>query len=236
MTLPETLGQMDAKSWTWGVSSVGFLVAAISCFIAMIATLDARRHGDKRVAPALWLLLAGANLLMLLELQAEYRWEFVTEMRQWLRQTDSYEGRRSAQTVVLLIASVPITLAALWAVVLAARAGGAAAIAAAATLAGMGLFALECVSLHIIDKALHRPIGPVMLVGWVWLATAALTTYTAWRPSRTTAPAPGSIPGTVPGSVPKTLPGQGFPTTATNRSSPPATPPRTPRPDRTRPR
>jgi hypothetical protein len=52
-------------------------------------------------------------------------------------------------------------------------AGGAARLAASITIAVSALFAIEMVSLHAVDAVFYRPIGPVLMLGWVWVIAAA---------------------------------------------------------------
>jgi hypothetical protein len=41
------------------------------------------------------------------------------------------------------------------------------------TLGLLALFAVETVSLHTIDAIFYRPVGPVLLIGWLWAAASA---------------------------------------------------------------
>lgn len=53
-------------------------------------------------------------------------------------------------------------------------------------LAATSLFAAEIVSLHQIDAVMYRRIGPVMLIGWLWLACGVCAAIVAVgaRPAR----------------------------------------------------
>ena len=48
-----------------------------------------------------------------------------------------------------------------------------------ATGAALLLFAVETISLHALDRLLYRPAGPVLVIGWLWVATGSLTMVSA---------------------------------------------------------
>ncbi len=48
-----------------------------------------------------------------------------------------------------------------------------------ATGAALLLFAVETISLHALDRLLYRPAGPVLFIGWLWIATGSLTMVSA---------------------------------------------------------
>ncbi|SEH18222.1 hypothetical protein SAMN05428974_2446 [Sphingopyxis sp. YR583] len=47
--------------------------------------------------------------------------------------------------------------------------------AAATTLLSALLFVLETISLHDIDAVLYRPVGGLLVIGWLWLMLGAVT-------------------------------------------------------------
>lgn len=53
---------------------------------------------------------------------------------------------------------------------------------------GGGLFLVEIISLHAVDRVLYQPMGPILLIGWLWLGLSLGTGVAAvlWR-SRGTA-------------------------------------------------
>lgn len=44
-----------------------------------------------------------------------------------------------------------------------------------ATGAALFLFAVEMISLHALDRLLYRPAGPVLVIGWLWIAIGTVT-------------------------------------------------------------
>jgi len=57
-------------------------------------------------------------------------------------------------------------------------------VAVSITIALLGLFAIETVSLHAIDAILYRPIGGVVTIGWMWAAAAIGVCLIAMQASR----------------------------------------------------
>jgi hypothetical protein len=54
-------------------------------------------------------------------------------------------------------------------------------LAAIASLGVLALFGLETISLHQVDSVLYCPVGPVMLIGWLWMALGAEVVWVATR-------------------------------------------------------
>jgi hypothetical protein len=50
--------------------------------------------------------------------------------------------------------------------------GRASRFATSITIAVSALFAIETASLHALDAVLYRPIGPILLIGWIWAFAA----------------------------------------------------------------
>jgi hypothetical protein len=145
---------------------LSFAAATIACLIA------ARRSGlrDART----WKVLALMNCLFLMEIYFGLRFR-ITEITITLLKTKGLyaqlHGSIQEITVISIvtIALVFVTLFLFWRQV----AGGAARIAASITIAVLLLFAIETVSLHAVDSVFYRPIGPVLMLGWVWAIAAA---------------------------------------------------------------
>lgn len=49
----------------------------------------------------------------------------------------------------------------------------------AATIAAIGLFSIETISLHAVDAMLYKPTGGLLLIGWLWIALALVITFSA---------------------------------------------------------
>lgn len=50
-----------------------------------------------------------------------------------------------------------------------------------ATGVALLLFAVETISLHALDRLLYRPAGPVLVIGWLWVAIGTMTLIGAAR-------------------------------------------------------
>src|SRR5690606_12386341 len=57
-----------------------------------------------------------------------------------------------------------------------------------ATGAALLLFALETISLHAIDRLLYLRAGPILVIGWLWIAAGSLTIISAARNRHRSAP------------------------------------------------
>jgi hypothetical protein len=46
-----------------------------------------------------------------------------------------------------------------------------------------GLFVVEIISLHQMDRVLYQQLGPILLIGWLWLGLFMCTGFAAalWR-------------------------------------------------------
>lgn len=50
-----------------------------------------------------------------------------------------------------------------------------------ATGLALALFAIETISLHAIDRLLYHPMGPLLAIGWLWIALGSTATTAAIR-------------------------------------------------------
>ena len=53
--------------------------------------------------------------------------------------------------------------------------------AALCALGLLGVFGVEVVSLHGIDAVIYRQLGPIKVIGWLWLLWALPLGWMAWR-------------------------------------------------------
>ncbi len=97
----------------------------------------------------------------------------ITEFVRTLLKTEDLYGELHGSIQGIIVISILalgfLSLFLLWRRV----AGGAARVAASITIAVLFLFAIETVSLHSIDGIFYQPIGPVLMLGWVWAIAAA---------------------------------------------------------------
>lgn len=158
-----------------------FAGAAMACARAALA------RGERR-----WWLLAAAASACVLEVAVGLRHRAHDLVDALLQAAGLYDARSQAQVALLVIAAVLIvgTLAAClrW-----RRADLPSRVAATACLASLWLFAIEAISLHALDALMYVPIGPILLIGWVWTALALVIAAAAVRATtvkRESVPAP----------------------------------------------
>lgn len=126
------------------------------------------------------------NCLFLIEIYFGLR-SRITELAVMLRKTRGVYAKLHGLTQEIMIVAIAtivlvfVTLFLFWR-------QGAARLAASITIAVSALFAIEMVSLHAVDAVFYRPIGPVLMLGWVWvIATAgicAATQFVIWKSRR----------------------------------------------------
>lgn len=149
-----------------------FAVAALATAAAFFSEPRARRSARRG-----WAVIGAIHLLLAIEVVAMLRHRIEGDVGDWLRTAGEYSGRRPGQLVVILfMVGVAIVVARRL-----LRRAPSARLAAAlgATLALLTLFAVESISLHQVDAIFYRPVGPILIVGWLWIACAAVTTFAA---------------------------------------------------------
>jgi hypothetical protein len=147
------------------------LAGLLSFATATIACLIAGWHSGARDRST-WKVLALINCLFLMEIYFSLRFSITEFVRTLLKTEDLYgelHGSIQGIIVISILALGFLSLFLLWRRV----AGGAARVAASITIAVLFLFAIETVSLHSIDGIFYQPIGPVLMLGWVWAIAAA---------------------------------------------------------------
>jgi hypothetical protein len=152
---------MDQINFTQLAGLIGFGLAALLC---------ARAAWSQRQARSLWVALSIIYLMMFADVLIQLRHLIRVEIVDVLKVLGVYGDRQSAQTALLIGLGV---IAAFFSLRLLIRMRG---LAMSAQLAFVGtvfvfaLYVLELISLHAIDAILYRPIGPVLLIGWLWMA------------------------------------------------------------------
>jgi len=161
------------------IGLLAFACAAIAC---------ARTALARRERPWWWLCAACSGFVLEVTVGLRHRTHDLVDAL--LQAEGSYASRAPLQIGLLAIALVLSAGTLLWLI----RARGADANVKAATVgcaAALWLFLIEAISLHGADAIMYAHIGPVMLIGWAWAATALLVLWAALRasPSRGSAPA-----------------------------------------------
>ena len=142
---------------------LAFAPAAFTTGAAAARTRARRGKGALR-----WGIIAAIHALLVAEVVASTRFVAEDEIRQLLRQANEYSERRGPQAdALLLIAAMAIVIAFL---VVRKSPTRTSAIASGATVAAVTIFVVEGVSLHRVDAILYAPAGPILLIGWLWLA------------------------------------------------------------------
>lgn len=149
---------------------IAFIPAAIAAFIA--AGADRRRQVRNG-----WGLIAAVYALLSVEILASTRHWLGIALRDWLRAAHVYPERRPVQAALVLVV-IAVVLVAAFTLVRRAPTRGL-AVAYGATTAALGIFIVETVSLHAVDGVVYAPVGPILLIGWLWLACGWLTTIAA---------------------------------------------------------
>jgi hypothetical protein len=150
---------------------LAFLPAALAC----AATFWARRRNHRRETR--WAVLSLIYTLLSAEILLSLRHRVDQAIGDTLRAAHLYPERRPAQAaavIVVVILSLLVTR-----VNVRSAPTSRLSIASGATAPLLSLFVVESISLHAIDAILYRPIGPIMLIGWLWLACGWTTLVAA---------------------------------------------------------
>ena len=145
---------------------LSFAAATIACLIA------AWRSGSREAST--WKLLALMNCLFLIEIFSGWRFFIHNLVKAMLTAEGLYAQihgwiQEILDILIAIIALIVVTLLLFWRQV----AGGAARVAVSMTIVVVALFAIETVSLHELRAVFYQPIGPVLVIGWLWAIAAA---------------------------------------------------------------
>jgi hypothetical protein len=143
-------------NWTLVAGLAALSLAAAASWDAGTAAAEAA-HG--RRGP--WRVLALVHLALLAELVADTRFGVVAAL--------AGAGRHMVQ-IGLALAMLAVAASATIAIGRVARRMPWFAPAGLAALAAAMLFGAETLSVRPIGLLLYRPVGPILLVGWLWLA------------------------------------------------------------------
>ncbi|MBJ6122756.1 hypothetical protein [Sphingomonas mollis] len=164
---------MPQINWTQTAGLTGFALAAIFCWRAA-----GRQRGPWRLLAIFYAVLCG-------EIVAGIRHTLLRTMGGIFGLGSYYMDRRPVQLAALaILIGLAVWLA--WRTMRTAARRPGARPARIVALVAAGLFAAEIVSLHQVDAVMYRRIGPVMLIGWLWLACGVVAAIIAVgaRPTR----------------------------------------------------
>ena len=120
-----------------------------------------------------WGAMAAIHLILTIEIIGSFRHRLNQVIGGWLQADGLYGERRPAQAMVIVV-TLLLALA-LTALILRKAPTRAQALAAGATAGAVLVFTIECISLHAVDAYFYRPVGPIMAIGWLWLACGWMT-------------------------------------------------------------
>lgn len=123
-----------------------------------------------------WLAIAALLVAMALVIATGAHWMLHDTVRAMLMNNGDYAGHAGLQIAIMVAVLLAVGVAGVR-ITLSRR--GARRWAWLTVMALIALFCVQAISIHGIDGLLGRGIGPVMLVGWAWLAGAAVITLAA---------------------------------------------------------
>lgn len=142
---------------------LSFSLTTIACSFAARCSSDAK----------IWKVLAFLNALFLIEILVGFRFRISDWARAVLSENGGYVELHGKDQALIILAVVATSVIMLLFLQKLRIAGPAARVGAALTIVLLALFAIETISLHEIDAIFYRPIGPFLLVGWLWAAASA---------------------------------------------------------------
>jgi len=160
----------------------GLLAFGIASWAAFRASGMARAETLK--VATLWRWVGVVQLLFFLEVVFSTRHLAHDYVNQSLHAMGSYQERASIQETLLIgvgvCGVVMITVLCRW------LSGNRPLVdptnaALFMTVTVLFLFVVETISLHAIDRVLYRPVGPVLLIAYLWLATSLGVVISARR-------------------------------------------------------
>ena len=151
---------------------IAFTAATVACLVAAYRP-TAR---DRRA----WMVLALINGVFLMEVFFGFRHRIHDMAQSILIAQGTYGDRASLQRVLVPVV-VLLAFGLAFFVVWSRFTNVDFKLAASTSIAILALFAIEAVSLHSLDALLYQPIGPALLVGWIWIVACILTVSASFR-------------------------------------------------------
>jgi len=161
---------MDQINSTQLAGLIGFGSAALLC---------ARAVWRQKHARSLWVSLAIVYSLMFVDVVAQLRHLIRVEITDILKALGVYGDRQSAQTALLVGLGVVAAFFSLRLLIRMRTMALSAQFAFVGIVFVFALFGLELISLHAIDAILYRQTGPLLLIGWLWLAGSGISAAAA---------------------------------------------------------
>ena len=123
-----------------------------------------------------WGLLAAMLAAMAASIATNAHWTLHHAIRATMISHDIYGEHVIVQIVITSAAALMFALAGLWVLI---RQHGPLRWASITTIALFALMMIQAVSIHCIDIVFSQPVGPIMAIGWLWIAGALIVVFAA---------------------------------------------------------
>ena len=154
------------------------LVGLLSFTLATVACAIAARRSERHESLT-WNLLGFVNFLFVVEIYFGSRYRITEFTKTLLTKENVYiqlHGWFQQATIIVVTTTLGVFA---FVIVLRVIARNSTRAAATITIAVLALFAIETISLHSIDAIFYRPLGPILVLGWIWAGAGAGTTLAA---------------------------------------------------------
>lgn len=163
---------------------VGMLAFSMTCWAAWRAARFAALHAD--ASAVTWRWISGLQCVYGLEVWIGARHAAHDLVNAVLQATGLYAGRGVIQIALLFATALTgmVLSGVMWqSHWWSHQSNMRAKLSFVCTVAVLLLFLVETISLHAIDRLLYRPMGPVLLIAYAWVANAIVVTWLARRPA-----------------------------------------------------
>lgn len=123
-----------------------------------------------------WGLLATMLAAMAALIATNAHWTLHDAIRATMISHDLYGEHVMVQIAITSAAAVMFAVAGLWVLL---RQHGPLRWASITTIALFALMMIQAVSIHRIDTVFSQSVGPIMVIGWLWIAGASIVIFAA---------------------------------------------------------
>jgi hypothetical protein len=172
-----------AADWLTPVRAGGmtvYLIAVASCGVAWLRTRGGAPHGSNiaRLAAIFGIL----DVALLCDIAFDWRWKLYDALKVEAMAHRLYDQRHGPQLVMLMILGAAFLIVSI-AGLRRLRTTRGAVLALEGALLSAGCWCMEIISLHSTDSVLYHRVGPLMVINFVWLPAAMMTTIGILRGS-----------------------------------------------------
>jgi len=136
-------------------------------------------YRERDVSRRLYAVLAGVQLCLLLDMAFDWRWKLHDLGVRVTTGLGVYGLRKTPQLLALAVLFLTLALFSILIFSKFRRRFGV-ALALTSTLLSVGIWCVECVSLHYLDEVLYRVVGVGMMVSLVWAGLSLVTCLGIW--------------------------------------------------------